>query len=216
VFDLDGTLVDSYAAITESLNHARDGWALPPLPVDHVRLQVGRGLEQLIADLVGVDRIQEGVARFRDRYAQVYASGTKILDGVAETLERLSRSGYRMTVASNKPARFSGPILEQLGLRQLFEAVEGPDTAGSTKPDPAMILRCLDAMKVSHDEAVYVGDMVLDVTSGREAGVGVILVAGGSSTRESLSETGQPVLDSIRQLADLLPLCCIPLEPEVI
>ncbi len=207
VFDLDGTLVDSYSAITASVNHARIGWDMPPLSEGQIRLQVGRGLEPLIADLVGPDRVEEGVARFRERYAQVYGSGTRVLDGVVETLERLARSGYRMTVASNKPARFSCPILEHFDLSHLFDAVEGPDTAGSTKPDPEMIRRCLRAMGVTPPEAVYVGDMVLDVASGREAGVDVVLVAGGSSSVESLGKTGRPVLDSIRQLPELLLSC---------
>jgi phosphoglycolate phosphatase len=216
VFDLDGTLVDSYPAITDSLNHARAGWDLPPMTEDEVRLQVGHGLEVLIADLVGENRVEEGVVRFRERYAQVYASGTSILDGVAETLEGLAGAGYRMTVASNKPARFTGPILEHFGIDHLFDAVEGPDTAGVTKPDPAMIRRCLEAMGVACTEAVYVGDMVLDVESGQAADVGVILVAGGSSSVESLGATGRPVLDSIRQLPEMLPLCgSSPIQPEV-
>ncbi|MBD3866552.1 MAG: HAD-IA family hydrolase [Acidobacteria bacterium] len=216
VFDLDGTLVDSYTAITDSLNHARAGWDMPALPESEVRLQVGRGLEALIADLVGPGRVEEGVIRFRERYAEVYASGTRILDGVAETLEQLSRGGYRMAVASNKPARFTGPILEHFGLALLFDAVEGPDTAGATKPDPEMIRRCLRAMDVTNDEAIYVGDMVLDVESGQAADVGVVLVAGGSSSVENLCDTGRPVLDSIRQLPKLLPLCgTASAQPEV-
>ena len=216
VFDLDGTLVDSYRAITDSLNHARAGWDLPPLTEEQVRLQVGRGLEALIADLVGPDRVSEGVRRFRERYAEVYATGTRLLDGVGETLERLAASGYRMTVASNKPARFSRLILEQFNLAHRFDTVEGPDTAGTTKPDPAMIRRCLRAMDVTSAEAIYVGDMVLDVESGQAADVGVILVAGGSSSADSLSDTGRPVLDSIRQLPELLPLCgASSTQPEV-
>lgn len=216
VFDLDGTLVDSYDAITDSLNHARAGWDMPPLSAEQVRLQVGRGLESLIADLVGPDRVEEGVDRFRERYAEVYATGTRILDGVAETLESLADAGYRMAVASNKPARFTGPILDHFSLLHLFDAVEGPDTAGATKPDPVMIRRCLRAMGVTRDESIYVGDMVLDVESGQAADVGVVLVAGGSSSVDSLTDTGRPVLDSIRQLPELLPLCgSSSAEPEV-
>ncbi len=204
VFDLDGTLVDSYAAIAASLNHARAGWDLPPLSEDEVRRQVGRGLEALIADLVGPDRIEEGVARFRERYEQVYATGTLVLEGVPETLQQLAGAGYSMTVASNKPARFTDPILAHFGLDHLFVAVEGPDTAGSTKPEPQMIRRCIEAMGLPAGEAVYVGDMVLDAESGRRAGVDVILIAGGSSTVEKLKETGAPVLESIRKLPEIL------------
>ncbi len=195
VFDLDGTLVDSYDAITASLNHARRRFDLPDLPEAEVRLHVGRGLEALIADLLGPEQVAEGVELFRRRYASVYLERTQVLPEVPGTLERLKSDGYRMAVASNKPARFTGPILERFGLLGLFDTVAGPDTAGSTKPDPSMIRACLAAMEVRSAEAVYVGDMVLDAESGRRAGVPVLLVDGGSSIPSDLRAAGGRVLE---------------------
>lgn len=204
VFDLDGTLVDSYAAISDSLNHARAGFDLPALPQDEIRRTVGRGLESLIADLVGPDHVEHGVALFRERYALVYADLTRVLPGVDATVSRLAALGFPMTVASNKPARFSDPILRSVGLRAHFRAVHGPDTVGATKPDPAMIRRCAVDMGIGVDSVVYVGDMVLDVESADRAGVAVVLVPGGSSETAELAATGRPVLTSIRDLPDHL------------
>jgi len=204
VFDLDGTLVDSYAAITDSLNHARAGWNLPPLSAARVRGIVGRGLESLIADHVGPDRIEAGIRRFRERYADVFAAGTRLLPGVRTTLDRLTADGLRLAVASNKPARFSRPILETLGILSVFGAIHGPDTVGSAKPDPAMIRRCLDDLAAPPRQAVYVGDMVLDVESARRAGVPVVLVRGGSSSDADLASTGAPVLSSLDELPERL------------
>jgi HAD superfamily hydrolase (TIGR01509 family) len=205
VYDLDGTLVDSYRAITESLNHAREAFGLEPLPDEIVRRRVGRGLEVLIAEMVGTDRVEAGVRLFRERYATAYVAGTFLLPGVAGTLRELGRRGFVMTVASNKPARFGRAILAELGLLELFETIQGPDLAGSTKPDPAMIRLCLEAMHLGPREAVYVGDMVLDAESGRRAGVPVVLVPGGSSDEEALRATGRPVLGSLGDLLALLP-----------
>jgi len=205
VFDLDGTLVDSYAAISESLNHARAGFGMPAAPEEHVRSHVGRGLEALIADLVGPDRIVEGVRMFRERYAAVYASKTFLLTGVVSTLETLSERGYPMSVASNKPARFGRAIADALGLSAYLVSVHGPDTVGSTKPDPAMLRRCLEDMQVTVPSAIYVGDMVLDVETAARAGVPVILVGGGSSTARELHETGQICAASLPDLLDRLP-----------
>ena len=87
---------------------------------------------------------------------------------------------------------------------ELFPA-EGPDTAGTTKPDPSMIGRCLRAMDVPPEAAIYVGDMVLDVETASRAGVRVVLVPGGSSDRAELAGTGATVLGSLRELPDLLP-----------
>lgn len=200
VFDLDGTLIDSYDAISESLNHARAGWDLPPLAADVVRRAVGRGLETLVAEHVGPDRVEAGVARFRNRYARVFRSATRALPGARDTLAALSRGGVAVAVASNKPARFTRPILEATGLEPYVGSVHGPDTVGRAKPDPAMIRRCLDDLDVPSDEAIYVGDMVLDVESARRAGVRVVLVPGGSSPIDALEATGVPVLGRLEDL----------------
>jgi phosphoglycolate phosphatase-like HAD superfamily hydrolase len=110
-----------------------------------------------------------------------------------------------MSVASNKPAIYSIRILERLGVRRHFDVIEGPETAGAIKPDPAMILACLRAMGVGTDEALYVGDMTLDADSGARAGVPVVLVCGGSSSRDALLGTGQPVIEALPDLLDALP-----------
>jgi phosphoglycolate phosphatase len=204
VFDLDGTLVDSYAPIAESLNRARAAFSLPALAAEEVRRRVGHGLESLIADLVGPDRVDEGVRVFREHYAASYAAGTFALPGVEAALERLEDRGYRMAVASNKPARFGRAILETLGLDGHLEAILGPDSVGHAKPHPAMLRSCLDRLGASADRAVYVGDMVLDVETAARAGLPVVLVAGGSSSVDALRATGETVLDSLEQLPPLL------------
>ena len=110
-----------------------------------------------------------------------------------------------MSVASNKPASYSIRILERLGVLPLFDTIEGPETAGALKPDPAMIRACLAAMTVRAEEALYVGDMTIDADAGERAGVAVVLVCGGSSSPEQLRDTGHPVLNTLQELLDFLP-----------
>lgn len=209
VFDLDGTLVDSYRPITTSLNHARAHWDLPPLTEQRVRRRVGHGLEVLVAQEVGADRVTDGVRLFREKYAEIFADETRPLAGAFDTVRELHEKGYSLAVASNKPARFSRAILEHLDMLRFMTYVAGPDTAGSTKPEPAMIRSCLEAMRSTTAETIYVGDMVLDVESGRRAGLTVVLVAGGSASPEELRSTGCPILERLGRLSDELP----PLPP---
>jgi phosphoglycolate phosphatase len=206
VFDLDGTLIDSYAAIAESLNHARLHFGLPALSTDVVRRKVGRGLEQLVAALIGEALVDEGVRLFRRHYAEVYAEKTHPLPDVYATLSRLHERGYRMSVASNKPARFGQAILERFGMLSFLDSVEGPDTAGAVKPNPVMLRNCLDTMDLEKAAAAYVGDMVLDVETAARAGLPVLLVTGGSSSEAELRRTGECVLTSLAELLELLPL----------
>jgi len=205
VFDLDGTLVDSYEAIAASLNRARAVFGLPALPVGRIRRAVGRGLERLVADLVGGDRVDEGVRVFREHYAGIFRDLTRPLPGALETLRELHDRGYRMAVASNKPARFSEPILTDAGMLPFLSSVQGPDRSGTTKPEPTMVHACLRAMGLAAGQALYVGDMVLDVETAAQAGLAVILVGSGSSSLEELRETGQRVLPSLAALPALLP-----------
>ncbi len=205
VFDLDGTLVDSYRAIAESLNYARSRFDEPPLSDEAVRRTVGRGLESLIADSLGRQRVEQGVRLFRERYAEIYAGATFLLPGVDSALMELRRRGYPMTVASNKPARFGRAILEELGVAEHFVDILGPDIVGSTKPEPTMIHRCLELMGVPRERALYVGDMVLDVESARQAGVHVALIEGGSSSREQLAGAGEPLFAGFDELLAALP-----------
>ena len=205
VFDLDGTLVDSYRPIATSVNHARAHFGMAPLELAEIRARVGRGLEHLIGELVGRDRVAQGVRLFRQRYGEIYADETVGLRGVVKTLRGLRQAGYSMAVASNKPARFSKPILQLVGMLPFIGYVQGPDLVASSKPDPAMILRCLELLRVTPREAVYVGDMLLDVESAERAGLPVILVPGGSSEPEQLRGTGQPLLSSFEELLEMLP-----------
>jgi phosphoglycolate phosphatase len=204
VFDLDGTLVDSYRAIALGVNAAREAFALAPLAIEDVKRRVGHGLEDLMEDVLGPARAERGAALFRATYERIYLDATEALPDAVEAIAGLRARGYRLSVASNKPARFSAPILERLGMLASFDTVEGPETAGATKPDPRMIGRCLATMGVGKEHAAYVGDMTLDVESAARAGVASILVAGGSSSDAELRATGQRVLTGLRELLDLL------------
>ena len=141
-----------------------------------------------------------GIAIFRAVYDRICEEQTHLLPDVAVTLAELRERGLRMSVASNKPASYSIRILERLGVLPFFDAVEGPDTAGTAKPDPAMIRACVAAMGVALYETVYVGDMTLDARlRGRGRGRGRP-IAGGSSPDDALRETGFPVVSSLKEL----------------
>jgi len=205
LFDLDGTLVDSYEAIHESLAFAMTEKGLPPLSYEAVRRMVGRGLEVLIGEAMGEENVAEGVALFRSRYRVVFLGKTRLLPGVFESIRALHGSGRRLAVCSNKPGYFSSDILAQLGLRDCFAAVLGPEHTRSPKPDPEMLHLALARLEVPPSRTLYVGDMPMDVVVARAAGVPVAVVPTGSSTREEL-EAAWPdlILEDIRALLDVL------------
>jgi phosphoglycolate phosphatase len=200
VFDLDGTLVDGYEGIASGVNAARRAFGLPPLAKDEVRGRVGLGLTHLMGDVLGPERAAAGAEIFAETYDRVCETETHAVLGLVETLAALRSRGVRIGLASNKPVHFSIRILEHLGVISLFDAIEGPETAGAIKPDPRMIRACLRAMNVEGQDAIYVGDMLIDAEAGDRAGVDVVLVAGGSCSADELRATGRPVLASLNEL----------------
>jgi phosphoglycolate phosphatase len=187
VFDLDGTLIDGYAAIGDALGYAMERLGAVPSSAAQVRGMVGHGLESLLEKAVGPERAAEGVRLFRERYPQVAVEKSRLLPGAAGVVAALADRGHLQAVASNKPARFSRLILEAKGIAGHFSAIVGPDDKTPAKPDPTMLQRLMAAMGAGPDETVVVGDMEIDFEFARAAGCGVVLIPGGSRTREELS-----------------------------
>jgi phosphoglycolate phosphatase len=205
VFDLDGTLIDGYAAIGDALRYAMTRLGAAELPDATVRSMVGHGLERLLEQAVGAERAAEGVRLFRERYPEVAVAKSHLLPGVRETVGELAERGHAMAVASNKPARFSTMILEAAGIANHFRSVGGPDDATPPKPDPTMLLGLMGLVGAAPGDTVVVGDMEVDFEFARAGGCRVVLVPGGSRTREELSGvTPDAMLGSIAELPDWL------------
>jgi phosphoglycolate phosphatase len=201
VFDLDGTLIDGYAAIADALAYAMERLGEAPLPLWRVRGMVGHGLETLVAEAVGAARAAEGVRLFRERYPEVAVEKSHLLPGVAETLRELAGRGYRMALASNKPAPFSRMILEAKGLGPRFAAVGGPDAETPAKPDPRMLRKLMALAGAEPAETVAIGDMEVDAEFARAAGCRVVLIPSGSRSRAELSAVDADAL--LGSIADL-------------
>ncbi len=186
IFDFDGTLVDSYPAITASVNHVRSLHGLPPLPEAEVRRHVGHGAAHLLGHTVGSRDLQADLARYRAHHPSVLRSGTRLLPGVAETLAALKAAGIRLGLCTNKPGGFTRELVEHLHLSPLLDVVIGPEDAPRIKPAPDMLLAALSRLGVPPSEALYVGDMVVDIDTARAAGVPVWSVPTGSDDLATL------------------------------
>jgi phosphoglycolate phosphatase len=188
LFDLDGTLVDSYAALAEAVNFARREHGLESLEEDEIKSFVGDGLETLLQRAFHRLDVPRTVhAAFESRYDEICCKESKVLEDVETTLEELGRRGVIMAVCTNKPTGFSKKILDFLDLSRHFRAIVGPDLAGARKPDARHVLHTLDATGCGPDDALFVGDMPIDVRAARNSGIDVAVVATGSSSAGQLA-----------------------------
>ena len=188
LFDLDGTLVDSYAALAEAVNYARREHGLDELSAGQIKEFVGEGLEKLLQKSFEMPDVPLSVrSAFESRYDEICCAESKVLDDVVATLVALREMGVVMAVCTNKPTSFSRKILEFLDLAPYFLAIVGPDLAGARKPEAQHLLHTMAAMGCDTAPALFVGDMPIDVHAARNSGVDVAVVPTGSSSAEQLA-----------------------------
>jgi phosphoglycolate phosphatase len=187
LFDLDGTLVDSYSALTEAVNHARRTHGLDDLSSARIREIVGDGVEKLLQRAFERAEIPRTVVHeFEARYDEVCCNESKVLADVEATLAKLKSLGVQMAVCTNKPTFFSKKILDFLELSHYFRAIVGPDVAGARKPEAKHLLVTLASVDATPAQTLFVGDMPIDVRAARNSSIDVAVVATGSSSREQL------------------------------
>jgi 2-phosphoglycolate phosphatase len=205
LFDFDGTLADSYPAITASVNHVRQLHGLPPLAEPEVRRHVGRGGGYLLEHTVPAGTLEANVAAYHAHHPSVLKSGTRLLPGAAEALRALHQNGLKTGVCSNKPVVFTRTLVSYLGVASFLDLVLGPEDVRQPKPAPDMVLAALAKLNVEASQTLYVGDMVMDIQTGRAAGVSVWVVPTGSEEIEALQQAHPDrLLKNLQELGALL------------
>jgi phosphoglycolate phosphatase len=212
IFDLDGTLVDAYKAVASSINYMLAQIGRPPADDLLIKRSVGWGIRHLVGTFSGEEHVDKGLSIYRQHHARALKSGTTCLPGVKELIARLREQGYKLAIASNRPARFTHIILKHLKIQRAFDYVLCGDEVEHPKPAPDMLRKILTKYSLDPAEALYVGDMTIDVQAGRAAGIRTVTVITGSSDREEIARLKPlKIMDHISEVADVLAsedICC--------
>lgn len=192
LLDLDGTLVDSLADITASVDHLRATVGLPPLGTARVRSMVGDGarrlLERALADLDRSPDLEAAWRTYEAHHEQQCTALVRSYPGVLEQLASWRTQGVALAVVTNKPERFARRIVEHLGLS--FDVVVGGDTLPERKPSPRPLLRALEQLGVPPTQAAMAGDGLQDLRAGKAAGTATIAALYGFRDAAELRREG--------------------------
>jgi len=187
VFDWDGTLIDSTAAIAESLQHAcRDLGQPVPTDVD-ARYVIGLGLTDAlrhVAPSLAHDRHPELAARYRHHFTSRDAA-IALYAGARELLGELDAAGFLLGIATGKSRAGLDRALAQQQLGALFAATRCADE-GFAKPHPDMLERLMDRVGVAPHETLMIGDTTHDIELAHNAGASVVAVTYGAHHADGL------------------------------
>ncbi|RZT90872.1 phosphoglycolate phosphatase [Azospira oryzae] len=181
-FDLDGTLVDSIPDLAAACHAMLAELGQPPRTDGDVHRFVGKGMAVLVERCLTWDAAPEaslleaGIASFRRHYADINGRASTVYPGVVEGLEAFRALGLPLGVVTNKPAAFTSPLLERMGLAGYFEVVIAGDTLAFKKPRPEPLLHACALLATEPGLNLHVGDSLNDIESARAAGCPVICV----------------------------------------
>lgn len=189
IFDWDGTLMDSTAAIAGSIRKACADLDLPVPTQEEASHIIGLGLTNAIAALLPElppDEYPRLIARYRYHFLRQDGLLT-LFDGVADAIPRLHKIGHTVTVATGKNRVGLERALDTSRLRPYFHATRCADESIS-KPHPAMILELMEAFGVPPQRTLMIGDTSHDLLMAQNAGVASIGAGYGAHDKESLRD----------------------------
>ncbi len=204
VFDFDGTLMDTRAAIVETTMRTMEAAGAPaPEPAD-VTARIGLALPVVLTELAGPGHGADGLcALYRAIFATCAPGRSEVFAGILELLDELRGRGVSLAIATNRSRDSAVAILQEHGMATMFAAVIGGTCVGQPKPHPAMLQHVIDEVGVAAERTLMVGDTIYDVEAGRAAGVATCAVTYGMHDRARL-QTAAPtyIADAPRQVTD--------------
>jgi len=187
VFDWDGTLMDSAAAIVRSIVAAATDLGLPEPSEERARYVIGLGLTDALSHAVPELKVED-YPRMVERYRYHYLSGDAqlaLFPGVDEMLAWLGASGHMVAVATGKSRAGLQRALAHSGLEAHFHATRCADECFS-KPHPAMLNELMEEFGVSPERTLMIGDTTHDMQMARNAGTAGLAVSFGAHPLELL------------------------------
>lgn len=183
LFDLDGTFADTTQDLGAALNRLLAEEGRPPVPHATFRPHTSAGTRGMLGVGFGITPdhpAYPGLAeRFLAHYSVALCVGTVLFEGMAELLEDIESRGLAWGIVTNKPSRFTDPLMDALGWAERAACIVSGDSAARPKPHPDPLLFASDRLGLLPERCLYVGDDIRDIHAGRAAGMATVAAAWG-------------------------------------
>ena len=192
LFDLDGTLIDSIRLILDSYHHTMAVHGLPPRSDEEWLAGVGTPLTVQLREWAHEpERMELLIATYREYNIRNHDAMVAAYPGVIEMVRGVRAAGCRTGVVTSKNRVGALRGLRRAGLEADIEVIVAADEVANPKPHPEPIRLALERLAEPPERAIYIGDSIHDMESGRGAGVATGAVLWGPFSRLHL-EGSQP------------------------
>jgi 2-phosphoglycolate phosphatase len=175
LFDLDGTFADTAPDLAAALNHARATRQLPPLPLEVLRPQASHGSRGLLKTGFDIEPGHPDYDTLRDIFLDYYASNicvhTRLFGDTAKLIASLEQRGIKWGIVTNKPHRYTVPLMQALGMASRAACMVSGDTCAHAKPHPEPMLKACELIGVTPAQCLYLGDDLRDMQAANASGM---------------------------------------------
>ncbi len=175
LFDLDGTFADTAPDLAAALNHTRATRDLPPLPLETLRPQASHGSRGLLKIGFGIEPDDADYDALRDIFLEYYERNicvhTCLFSGMSELVNELEQRGLPWGIVTNKPHRYTLPLMQALGYAHRAACLVSGDTCAHAKPHPLPLLHAAQLVSANPHNCIYLGDDLRDMQAAQAAGM---------------------------------------------
>lgn len=190
LFDLDGTLLDHFAAIHRTHAQTRMHFGLPPPSMEEVRRAVGGGLETAVQRIFGPEHanlVDQAIPIYRALWPNNLLFEAKLLPGARELLVALKGAGVQCAVFTNKHGPSARSVMQHLGLSALLDGIFGAFDTPWLKPEIEFAEHVLKKLHATTESTCLVGDSPYDIQAAKAAKLSAVYcVATGTHSAEEL------------------------------
>ena len=205
LFDLDGTLLDTYRLILDSMRYTIRTELGLEYSDEQLMAKVGQPLAVQMTDFAPDPRVADVlVETYREYNETLHDKVVRAFDGIPEVLAALKGVGLALGVVTSKRHELAQRGLDITGLSQYLDFVVGPDDWPEFKPAPGSVLYGCRLVGCDPGECAYVGDSPFDIQAGNGAGCFTIAALWGMFPEETLREQAPSYVCA--QPADILSL----------
>jgi len=189
LFDLDGTLVDSFPGISRSINQTLTAVGREPLPEAQLLQFVGKRLAVIFSTLLGADDetlVDRAVEIYRPLFDEVGILDSRVFPGIPEALATLRDAGHSLQVVTVRSIGSANLVVRHFGLERYFDAVHGPDRTERSGDKADLVRAALDLAGADARDTIMIGDRADDIRAARAHGVHAVAVEWGYGTTDEL------------------------------
>ena len=209
LFDLDGTLVDSFKSIVIAFNEALESMGAEPRKEEELipwigipyEVTIGQFMPEIANDSESIKKANITFNLVREEVTDQY---TKARDGVLDLLTYLKSKQMKIGIVTTTHRELSIKILKSTKIIKFVDVLMTRDDVSKLKPDPEPIFMALKQLNLQRDECIMIGDHPNDIIAAKKAGVKVIAVINAHNKEELQKHNPDWILSDIRDVKKII------------